>query len=155
MSTTSTPTTRLPARLSLSPAHTLQGISTPSGIGPVDGAWWPRSADLVAEVPALAEAIAATKHALSRLVYEPSGWLPAPRRAPLPGGGQAKLGWFAEGDPHQVSVTLSGGDRLVLAVVPPGTPEREAEWILQQAARPDNVLTSSELVAQAHEASAR
>ncbi|WP_425436292.1 DUF5994 family protein [Mycobacterium terramassiliense] len=46
----------------------------------VDGAWWPKSLDLRAELPDLLAVFGCWIGAVHRVVYDPSVWLPAPTR---------------------------------------------------------------------------
>jgi Family of unknown function (DUF5994) len=48
--------------------------------GGVDGAWWPNSTDLKAELPDLVAVFASWIGPVNRVVYDPSLWLPAPSR---------------------------------------------------------------------------
>jgi hypothetical protein len=85
----------------------------------LDGAWWPRSRDLAAELPALLATLAERDVVVARVAYGPDSWEPAGRKARIAGRVIA-LGWFRTIDPHLVSVTsLDARDRLDLLVVPP------------------------------------
>ncbi|GAB2695025.1 DUF5994 family protein [Nocardia thraciensis] len=44
----------------------------------LDGAWWPRSDDLTAELPDLLAVLAVRLGLIWRVVYDRTGWLPAP-----------------------------------------------------------------------------
>ncbi|WP_408632650.1 DUF5994 family protein [Mycobacterium saskatchewanense] len=48
--------------------------------GAVDGAWWPKSLDLSSELPDLLTVFGLWIGTVHRVVYDPSGWLPAPTR---------------------------------------------------------------------------
>lgn len=61
-----------PLRLNVQPK------SGPTGY--LDGAWWPRSADLVTELPDLLAALAVRLGPVRRVVYDRRGWMPAPER---------------------------------------------------------------------------
>src|SRR6185503_17877724 len=54
-----------------------QPVST---AGYVDAAWWPRSLDLTAELPALLDVMWTAGREISRVTYSIAGWAPAPRR---------------------------------------------------------------------------
>lgn len=54
----------------------------------LDGAWWPRSTDPVAELPGLVLAIGKVRGPVTRLVLAASGWDPRPRA-----GGAGKGQW--------------------------------------------------------------
>jgi hypothetical protein len=79
-STLTTDPTHAPSgelRCSLKPAN-----ATP---GHVDGAWWPRTPDLVAEIPALLDRLADGWGAVDRVSYDLSAWSPAARRITVRG----------------------------------------------------------------------
>jgi hypothetical protein len=72
-----------PARLSLTPKTTLAGQ--------LDGAWWPFSRDLEAELPPLVAALDEARERITRVTVNPSRWpgrtTPAgPARSPLATG---------------------------------------------------------------------
>lgn len=48
--------------------------------GYVDGAWWPRSPDLTAELPDLVAVLTVRLGPIWRVVYDPAGWSPAPQQ---------------------------------------------------------------------------
>lgn len=48
--------------------------------GAVDGAWWPRSADLGGELPDLVAVLSRLIGPIRRVVYDPSSWTSAPSR---------------------------------------------------------------------------
>ncbi|MGW2588625.1 DUF5994 family protein, partial [Streptomyces virginiae] len=83
----------LPARLSLTPKTTLAGQ--------LDGAWWPRSRDLEAELPALAAALDETWGRVTRVTVNPSRWPVVPRTVAVDGR-TLHVGWFTEQDPDKL-----------------------------------------------------
>lgn len=97
-------------------------LSTTRGTGPSDGAWWPHSTDLATEIAALDVAVNAHFHQrIARVSYTQGQWPPAPRkiRTAL---GITKFGWFAGGRyPENIGLSLTGGTRLVLTVIPSAT----------------------------------
>lgn len=90
--------------------------------GVSDGAWWPRSTSLQAELPDLDRAVhALTGSRIARVAYTLSLWSPAPRklRTSL---GITKLGWFQDSArPSDIDLDLSDNATLVLTVIPPDT----------------------------------
>ncbi|WP_371237473.1 DUF5994 family protein [Streptomyces pimonensis] len=81
-----------PPRLSLAPAGSAPAL--------LDGAWWPRSRDLHAELPALAAVLDPLWGRITRITVNPARWPVVPRRVPV-AGHVVKVGWFrAEQDPH-------------------------------------------------------
>lgn len=127
-------------RLTLAPA-------TPSG--PIDGAWWPCSTDLAAEIQPLLDAINnAFPGRVARLTYDRQIWGPVPRRLPYRGS-YIKNGWFEMTDPHQVALTLRNGTRLVLLVIPPDLAADQAMWAMHRAIEPGNTLSPLQILRQA------
>ncbi|MCC2308912.1 DUF5994 family protein [Cellulomonas chengniuliangii] len=114
--------------------------------GPVQGAWWPWSRDLAVQAPALLSAVgSACGTSVVHLVYDRLSWDPVPHRLPL-GDRYVKTGWFDLADPHQVSLHLYGGRRLVLLVVPPEAGRRTALRAMHQAADRHNRLTPGQIL---------
>lgn len=122
-------------RLSLKPrAHTT---------GFVDGAWWPRSRDLPAELPELAAGLGR----IERVTYNLSTWdVSAPRRVDVDGH-QVRLEGFDSQHPHTVNVITADRHRLTLMVVPPESTPAFAEQSLAMASQRDNVDSVDELIA--------
>jgi hypothetical protein len=118
-----------PPRLRLRPPGALTGH--------VDGAWWPRSRDLAAELPELLAAIAAQMQPVGRVSYHPADWDPAPRRVVV-GAQSVRLGWYRLMPAGTVDV-ISGLRRITLIVVPAETPADVADDLLSRAANPANV----------------
>jgi hypothetical protein len=121
------------ARISLS-AH----LNTPHTA--VDGAWWPRSTDLAAELPSLVAALDERGLRISRIAYSLSAWKPTPHRV-LAGDRTVRTGGFRVLDPTLVSLTPAGGagEPVDLRVVPPDTdPEAAARELAEDfAEQPD------------------
>lgn len=141
---TTAPGTHSPLRLRLKP----NGPST----GFVDGAWWPRSRDLAAEVPALAEELAVRLGPAQRVAFGLSSWDTPPRRF-LVGDSRVRLEGFLHQDQHIVHVTGDRG-RISLLLVPPATEEHAARDALTAAGsrdntdRPDEILAATGIPAQ-------
>ncbi|WP_327120541.1 DUF5994 family protein [Nocardia sp. NBC_01730] len=58
--------------------------------GAVDGAWWPRATDLVAELADLEAMLARRAGSVDRVMYNVDAWQPAPRRTMI-GGRSVRL----------------------------------------------------------------
>lgn len=127
------------ARLTLKPQS--QGDA-----GYVDGAWWPRSRDLLAEVPSLMRGLGADTGRLNRVSYRLADWDPAPRRMGV-GTSALRLAGYRSLSANTVNL-LVDGRWLVLLVVPPETAERSAEHALRAAGAPDNIDSVAELLAE-------
>ncbi|MEU3493711.1 DUF5994 family protein [Kitasatospora cineracea] len=113
----------------------------------LDGAWWPRSNDLLRELPSLASELDARWGRVTRITVHPAQWPVIPRRVPV-AGHVVHAGWYAaEQDKHTVML-CSYGRRMYLMVVPPQTDAAEAGVFMAEASDPRNTGTASELLAR-------
>lgn len=114
--------------------------------GYVDGAWWPRSRDLAAELPALVAALEPRLGPVERVSYHLDEWEPAPRRI-VAGSAVVRLGGH-----HQQGVgtlDLDGAARrLTLLVVPPEADTAVADRALAAAGSADNADRVATLLAR-------
>ncbi|MFF3911814.1 DUF5994 family protein [Streptomyces sp. NPDC001848] len=128
-----------PARLSLTPPTSAPGL--------LDGAWWPRSGDLLREIPALADALDARWGRITRAIVNPAHWPVIPRRVPVIGH-IVHVGWFAaEQDPNKLILLSYTMGRLDLLVIPPETEPAAADRLMAAAAVPGSLRTASGLMA--------
>lgn len=99
--------------------------------GPSDGAWWPHSTDLAAEIADLDVAVHDHFHErIARVSYTQGQWPPAPRKIHT-ALGITRLGWFTHARyPENIDLSLTGGTRLVLTVIPSGTDAHFAKIVL-------------------------
>ncbi|MEV0977794.1 DUF5994 family protein [Streptomyces sp. NPDC049915] len=128
----------LPVRLSLTPKTTLAGQ--------LDGAWWPYSRDLNAELPQLATALDGAWGRITRVTVNPSRWPVIPRRVPV-GGHSVHVGWFTEQDPDKLILLSFTVGRWDLLVIPPETEPTAAARLMAAAAIPGSVLKAGPLLA--------
>ncbi|GGZ84477.1 hypothetical protein GCM10010371_50310 [Streptomyces subrutilus] len=128
----------LPARLSLTPKSSLAGQ--------LDGAWWPRSRDLAAEIPPLAAALAEPWGRITRVTVNPAHWPSVPRTIAA-GGHTLHVGWFTEQHPDKLILLSYTVGRWDLLVVPPETEPGAAARLMVAAAIPGSVLTAGALMA--------
>ncbi|MFC0114069.1 DUF5994 family protein [Kibdelosporangium aridum] len=98
---------RPPLRLRLKPN------APPTGY--VDGAWWPRSRDLAAELTALAEVLAIRLGPVVRVAFAAAAWKPVSEVD----GRAIRLTALRSQEKHIVRVSGSDGIQLTLLVVPP------------------------------------
>lgn len=144
------------------PSPTLPAGTPPSGPAPrvrvkpagpvtgqVDGAWWPRSRDLSAELPTLLAELADHWGCVSRVSYNLDVWNPVERRLTI-AGHIVRLGGFHY--QHRDTVTLidANGQRLTLLVVPPETTSPAAQHALTTAAQPGNTDPIDTLLASTY-----
>jgi hypothetical protein len=126
-----------PLRLKLKPE------APPTGY--VDGAWWPRTRNLAAELPALLAVLAARLGAIQRVSYNIAAWDVPPRHIDV-SGQQVRLGGFHSQDAHSVDVIARDRPHLTLLVVPPDTAAATAHHVLMTAATSNNADSITELL---------
>ncbi|MFJ8079255.1 DUF5994 family protein [Streptomyces sp. NPDC096205] len=130
------------ARLSLAPANSVPGL--------LDGAWWPRSRDLLREIPTLTDALDAHWGRITRVTVNPAHWPVIPHKVPVTGH-TVHVGWFAdEQDPNKVILLSYTVGRMDLLVIPPETEPSVATRLMAAATVPGGIRTASGLMA--HEA---
>ena len=129
-------TSSLPLRLMLAPAGTAPAL--------LDGAWWPRSRDLTAELPALTAVLDPLWGRITHVTVNPTFWPVIPRNVPVDGH-VVGVGWFkAEQDPHKLLLlSYTVGD-----LGPAGDPSGDrrpatAARLMTEAADPLGTLTAS------------
>ncbi|MDO0926555.1 DUF5994 family protein [Streptomyces sp. TG1A-8] len=128
-----------PARLSLAPAGSVPGL--------LDGAWWPRSRDLLREIPTLTDALDACWGRITHVTVNPTHWPVIPRKVPVTGH-TVRVGWFAaEQDPNKVILLSYAVGRLDLLVIPPQTDPAAAARLMAAATVPRGIRTAGGLMA--------
>jgi hypothetical protein len=108
-----------------------------AGRAVLDGGWWPRSWDPVAEFPGLVEALSARYGPVRQLMLNSGTWDSRFRRLAV-GDRVVRAGWFASVDPAVLVATTDRGQQVDLLVVPPSTATGTAEAAMAQAADPAN-----------------
>ncbi|MGY5107086.1 DUF5994 family protein, partial [Streptomyces sp. 900105245] len=68
-------------------------LTSPTGRGLLDGAWWPRSRDLAAELPALADVLDPLWGRITRVAVNPMLWPVVPSKVNVHDR-VMKVGWF-------------------------------------------------------------
>ncbi|MER5946601.1 DUF5994 family protein [Streptomyces sp. NPDC001904] len=123
-------------------------LKSPTGGGLLDGAWWPRSRDLAAELPSLAEALGPLWGRITRVAVNPMLWPVVPRKVTVRDH-VLKIGWFTpELDPHKLLLLSYGTGRWDLLVIPPETDGASADRLMAAACDPDGpALTATALIA--------
>jgi uncharacterized protein DUF5994 len=112
----------------------------------LDGGWWPRSGDPVAELPGLVLALAARFGSVRQLMLASTAWDRRFRRMAV-GGGVVRMGWFASMDPALLIATTYRGQQIDLLVVPCDTAASAAQAAMATAANPTNVVRAPEILA--------
>lgn len=132
-----------PLRLTLKP-DICRGVSA---TGYVDGAWWPYSRDLDAEVPVLAKALQGLLGGVERISYNLGAWEPAVREFQV-GGTLPRLGGYHHQHADTVDV-LGRAHRITLLVVPPRATQATGHEALARASAADSTEDPTQLLVAA------
>lgn len=97
----------------------------------IDGAWWPRSMDLVDELAGLVPLLADRLGQVVMVGYRRTGWDEAPALAEIAGRRIELLG-FTSTDPASVILIGEAGQHITLHVIRPDTAEEVARQALEQ-----------------------
>lgn len=115
---------------------------------PLDGGWWPRSSDPVAELPGLILAIDHRRGPITRVMLGSAGWSSHPTRLAV-GGRVIRLGWFASLPVGLLTAICASRFRVDLLLVPPETNAAVADAAMALAAAPNNSLRTPDVLAAA------
>jgi uncharacterized protein DUF5994 len=119
--------------------------STAHGSGYVDGAWWPRSDDLMTELPGLIAVMPVRQGTICHVLYNLAEWRPSSTEL-ITSGCVVQLGGYRRRPPNTVEVVDSKGNKLVLLVVPFHFDPDQAHAVVMEAAAPDNVSSVDALL---------
>lgn len=125
-----------------------QPVST---AGFIDAAWWPRSLDLLVELPPLLEVLWTADREVRRITYDIAAWDPAPRRLQIRGR-SVRLGGFNNSDP--LTVRLSdpwGRERIDILVIAPMTDPGTAQRALLLAGQAGSTYRAGQILALARD----
>ena len=114
--------------------------------GHVDGAWWPRTGDLAAGLPALLAALTTRLGRIDRVTYHLGDWPDPPRRVTFDHS-VVRLEGFRSQPSGSLTVIGWNRQRTTLLVVPPATSPDVAQHALTTAADPGNTDDSAQLLA--------
>ncbi|MFD8423181.1 DUF5994 family protein [Streptomyces sp. NPDC059466] len=101
---------------------------------PIDGAWWPRSYDLTAELPRLLAGLPRSWGRIEGVLVDGAEWSPFPGRLLVAGEVVRLRRTTARHAPPTVCLVAPGRGRWDLVVVPPTATEEEAARLMQGAA---------------------
>ncbi|PZH12212.1 hypothetical protein C1I97_12400 [Streptomyces sp. NTH33] len=124
------------ALLRLTATHDRQGI--------LDGAWWPRSRNLTAELPGLISALTELLGPITRIGLDSAAWDEMPTRMIIDDR-VVHIDVFSVGDDTAL-VTRGDQDHFSLLVVPPDTPPEAARAAVAEAVRSDNSKPAEQIL---------
>ena len=113
--------------------------------GYVDGAWWPHSEDLTAELPDLLSVLSVRLGPIGRVIYNVDEWAKPPAKLAT-GGRTVRLDGYRLQPFNTVEVLGINRNKLVLLVVSPQADPDQAHAIMMTAAGPDNASTVDSLL---------
>lgn len=125
-------------RLALAPAR--------AGHAVLDGGWWPRSWDPVAELPGLVLALTRRYGQIRELMLNSGTWDGRFRRLAV-GTAVIRTGWFASLDPAVLIATTDTGEQLDILVVAPQTAADDANLAMTAATDPADTRRAVDILA--------
>jgi hypothetical protein len=117
-----------------------------SASGYVDGAWWPRSRDLAAELPALADVLTVRLGSVWQVVYPLRAWDTAARRIQFDGHPVRLQGFHAQ-DENAISIVALDRQRIRLLVIPVDASEKAGHDAMMTASGRDNADNPATILA--------
>jgi hypothetical protein len=113
--------------------------------GYVDGAWWPHSEDLTAELPDLLSVLSVRLGPIGRVIYNVNEWAKPPAKFAT-GGRTLRLDGYRLQPVNTVEVLGLNRNKIVLLVVSPHADPDQAHAIMMAAAGPNNASTVESLL---------
>ncbi|WP_151476957.1 DUF5994 family protein [Streptomyces albicerus] len=112
--------------------------------GVLDGAWWPRSRDIAAELPVLIAALTEHLGPVTRVGLDSSAWEELPTRLTI-GDRVVHIDSFPVGD-DTVLITRGDQDLFSLLVIPPHATPEAARAAMAEAVRADNLVQAEQIL---------
>jgi hypothetical protein len=112
----------------------------------LDGGWWPRSWDPLAELPGLVLALTERYGPIRNVMLNRAAWDSRFRRLAV-GTGQVRVGWFTTLAPSLLVATTERGEQIELLVVPPSASAAAAKRAMTTAADPTNTMRAPDILA--------
>ncbi|MEJ3744957.1 DUF5994 family protein [Actinomycetes bacterium KLBMP 9797] len=111
----------------------------------LDGGWWPRSTDPVAELPGLVLAIDELRGPVTRLILAARGWDTYPHRLGI-AHRILLLTFFVSQPVCLLTALCANRDRVDLLVIPPQTADGTADAAMSLAATADNRIHAEHIL---------
>lgn len=112
--------------------------------GLLDGAWWPRSRDIGAQLPGLISALTEHLGPVTRVGLDAGAWDEAPGRLTVDGR-VVHIDWYPVGD-DTVLVTRGDRDHFVLLVIPPRAAPSVAREAMARAVEAGNAVRAEQIL---------
>ncbi|WP_052745752.1 DUF5994 family protein [Allosalinactinospora lopnorensis] len=114
----------------------------------LDGGWWPRSNDPVAELPGLILALDDYRGPIHHIMLGAAGWKSRPHLLEV-AGRAIRLAWFTSMPADSLTAISANGARVDLLVVPPGVSMPTAWAAIGLAAQHANITHAPDLITAA------
>ncbi|BBY36337.1 hypothetical protein MMAN_04710 [Mycobacterium mantenii] len=122
--------------------------------GSVDGAWWPHSDDLTAELPDLLAVLSVRLGPIGRVIYNIDEWAKPPAKFAV-GRRMVRLDGYRLQPANTIEVLGLDRSKIVLLVVSPHADPDQAHTIMMTAASPNNASTVEGLMISPEEKETR
>ena len=113
--------------------------------GYVDGAWWPHSEELEAELPDLLSVLSVRLGPIGRVMYNLNEWAKPPAKFAT-GGRTVRLDGYSRQPVNTVEALGLNRTKIVLLVISPHADPDQAHAIMMTAAGPNNASTVESLL---------
>jgi hypothetical protein len=112
----------------------------------LDGAWWPYSVDLTAELAPLLEAVSKRVGRVRGVLLNRVEWDPTPLDWTPPGSRQTRISWYGHQDPGVAILIGDNAKRVDLLVIAPDTDPAEAIAAMNLASKGGNLLSATDTI---------
>lgn len=110
----------------------------------LDGAWWPRSTDLVHELPPVLLALSTRIGRIRGVLLNQAEWMSTPVDWTPAGNHRVRIGWYGHQEAHMAVVIGDSAKRVDLLVIPTGTDPATASAAMTLASTMGNTLSGPE-----------
>jgi len=115
----------------------------------IDGAWWPRSTDLIKELPPVLHALSKRIGRIRGVLLNQGEWMPTPVDWTPPGNHRVRIGWDGHQDAHMAVLIGDSAKRVDLLVIPSGTDSATASAAMTLASTMGNTLSGPDALCAA------
>jgi hypothetical protein len=115
----------------------------------IDGAWWPRSTDLIHELLPVLHALSKRIGRIRGVLLNQDEWMPTPVDWTPPGNHRVRIGWYGHQDAHMAVLIGDSAKRVDLLVIPTGTDPAIASAAMTLASTRGNLLSGPDALSAA------
>lgn len=119
----------------------------------IDGAWWPRSIDLIKELPPLLRAVAQRIGRIRGVLLNQDEWMSTPVDWTPAGNHRVRIGWYGHQENHMAVLIGDSAKRVDLLVIPTASGATIASAAMALATKMGNTLSGPDLLQAAAQSS--